>query len=294
MITFNKRHEGRAAVHDRHRRDRAGAGASADARLRHAPLRRGGRGESRCSKTAKITAGSVVVLSDGADTGSAASRDDVVEAAKAAHARVFAVGLRSGQFDPTTLRSLATGTAGDFSEASSAEDLSQIYDQLGTRLSQRVPAAVPLAAGSRLEGPRLGAREGRRRHRTGRLRRADDSAASRRELSPWRRRRLLDVGLHDAHLRAARGRAVRLLPLRAAEAARPHAAEAAGRVRLARPGLGRDVADVLLTRSPSRGARLDDREVPALEPVGGRGRAGGHQHAARLGWRSGRWSRWSW
>jgi tight adherence protein B len=87
-------------------------------------------------KTANITAGSVVVLSDGADTGSTASRDDVVEAAKASHTRVFAIGLRSGQFDPSTLRSLATGTAGDFSEASSLQDLSQIYDQLGTRLEQ--------------------------------------------------------------------------------------------------------------------------------------------------------------
>jgi tight adherence protein B len=87
-------------------------------------------------KAAKITAGSVVVLSDGADTGSTASRDEVVKAAKAAHTRVFAIGLRSEQFDPRTLRSLATGTGGDFSEASSLEDLSQIYDQLGTRLAQ--------------------------------------------------------------------------------------------------------------------------------------------------------------
>jgi tight adherence protein B len=82
-----------------------------------------------------ITAGSVVVLSDGADTGSKASKDDVVAAAKAGHVRVFAIGLRSKHFQPAALESLARGTGGDYSEASSAADLSQIYDQLGTRLA---------------------------------------------------------------------------------------------------------------------------------------------------------------
>jgi tight adherence protein B len=82
-----------------------------------------------------ITAGSVVVLSDGADTGSKATKDDVVAAAKAAHARVFAIGLRSKHFDPAALKALAAGTGGGFSEATSVGDLAQIYDQLGTRLA---------------------------------------------------------------------------------------------------------------------------------------------------------------
>jgi tight adherence protein B len=82
-----------------------------------------------------ITAGSVVVLSDGADTGSKASKDEVVAAAKAGHVRVFTIGLRSKHFQPAALESLARGTGGDYSEASSAADLSQIYDQLGTRLA---------------------------------------------------------------------------------------------------------------------------------------------------------------
>lgn len=82
-----------------------------------------------------ITAGSVVVLSDGADTGSKASKDDVVAAARAGHVRVFAIGLRSKHFQPASLQSLARETGGDYSEASSAADLSQIYDQLGNRLA---------------------------------------------------------------------------------------------------------------------------------------------------------------
>jgi tight adherence protein B len=82
-----------------------------------------------------ITAGSVVVLSDGADTGSEASKDEVVAAAKAGHVRVFTIGLRSKHFQPAALETLARSTGGDYSQASSAADLSQIYDQLGTRLA---------------------------------------------------------------------------------------------------------------------------------------------------------------
>ena len=55
--------------------------------------------------------------------------------ARKAHIRVFAVGLRSHDFDPASLRGLAKGTSGSFSEATSANDLSRIYDQLGAELS---------------------------------------------------------------------------------------------------------------------------------------------------------------
>jgi tight adherence protein B len=86
---------------------------------------------------AKIVAGSVVVLSDGADTGSEASRGDVIAAAKRAHVRIFAVGLRSEHFEPGALKSLAQGAAGTMSEAQSAGDLSRIYNELGTQLSRQ-------------------------------------------------------------------------------------------------------------------------------------------------------------
>lgn len=85
---------------------------------------------------AKIVAGSVVVLSDGADTGSTSSRADVISAAKRAHVRIFAVGLRSKHFEPGALRNLAQGASGSMSEAESVKDLSRIYDQLGTQLSR--------------------------------------------------------------------------------------------------------------------------------------------------------------
>src|SRR5438552_3782374 len=44
----------------------------------------------------KISAGSIVLLSDGADVGSTTSLEKVIAAARAQHVRIFTVGLRSG------------------------------------------------------------------------------------------------------------------------------------------------------------------------------------------------------
>jgi tight adherence protein B len=90
----------------------------------------------RTLATAKISAGSIVLLSDGADLGSTYTLNQVVTAAKAQHVRVFTVGLRSGAFDGATLQTLAAQTGGSYAEASSANELAGIYSQLGNRLSR--------------------------------------------------------------------------------------------------------------------------------------------------------------
>jgi len=82
-----------------------------------------------------LSSGSVVLLSDGADTGSRLDEQRLEERARAAHARVFTVGLRSPSFDAATLRRIARGTGGSYSEAASAADLASIYDTLGRQLS---------------------------------------------------------------------------------------------------------------------------------------------------------------
>jgi len=64
----------------------------------------------RTLAAAKISAGSIVLLSDGADLGSTYTLQQVVTAAKAQHVRVFTVGLRSGAFDGSTLKALAAQT----------------------------------------------------------------------------------------------------------------------------------------------------------------------------------------
>jgi tight adherence protein B len=86
--------------------------------------------------TAKIAAGSIVLLSDGADVGSTTTLAKVVAAAKRQKVRVFTVGLRSGAFDAKTLQSLAAQTGGSFAEASSPKELAGIYSQLGGKLAK--------------------------------------------------------------------------------------------------------------------------------------------------------------
>ena len=86
-------------------------------------------------REAEIAAGSVVVLSDGADTGSAASRADVAARARADGVRVFSVGLRSPGFDFAALEQLADGAGGTYTEAASSDDLARVFDELGAKLA---------------------------------------------------------------------------------------------------------------------------------------------------------------
>jgi tight adherence protein B len=84
-----------------------------------------------------ISGGSVVVLSDGSDTGSQKSLDDVTAAARDAGVRLYAVGLQSSAFEAGPLESLASEGGGTYSEASSPAELRQIYDQLGDQLASQ-------------------------------------------------------------------------------------------------------------------------------------------------------------
>ena len=86
-------------------------------------------------REAKISSGSVVLLSDGDDVGSVHLIDTVVRAAQRQRIRIFTVGLRSGAFDPSALRAIADKTGGAYAEASSTEELSEIYAALGRRLA---------------------------------------------------------------------------------------------------------------------------------------------------------------
>jgi tight adherence protein B len=81
--------------------------------------------------------GAVVLLSDGADTGSSLGLDQVGKLAKHAHVRVFTVGLHSKTFRPAALQQLAAVTGGSFSEAATPRDLAGIYTQLGLKLSNQ-------------------------------------------------------------------------------------------------------------------------------------------------------------
>jgi tight adherence protein B len=85
--------------------------------------------------SAKIGSGSIVVLSDGADIGSNSTVAQVAAAARAAHIRLFAIGLKSKTFKPASLQSLAVAGGGDYTLARSTSDLGPLFDQLGQLLS---------------------------------------------------------------------------------------------------------------------------------------------------------------
>ena len=88
-------------------------------------------------RAARMASGSAVILSDGADHLSQATADQVTTAAKAANARVYSVGLRSGDTNFGALNVLAAGTGAEFSAATSLEDLARVYERLGSRLAHQ-------------------------------------------------------------------------------------------------------------------------------------------------------------
>ncbi len=86
-------------------------------------------------KDAHIRAGSILLLSDGADTDSRLQGSQVEAAAQAAGVRIFAVGLESSSFDRRALASLAAGAHGDYAEAQRSSQLTPIFSAIGTRLA---------------------------------------------------------------------------------------------------------------------------------------------------------------
>jgi tight adherence protein B len=87
-------------------------------------------------KDAKLSPGSIVLLSDGQEVGSFSSPDDAIAKAKEARIRIFSVGLRSRFYDAGTLNALATRTGGRYREASSPKALTAIFAELGSQLAR--------------------------------------------------------------------------------------------------------------------------------------------------------------
>ena len=86
-------------------------------------------------REARLSTGSIVLLSDGQEVGSVLPLDRVLAAAKEQRVRVFTVGLRSQAFDASALRAIADQTGGSYAEARSAAELAPIYDKLGDQLA---------------------------------------------------------------------------------------------------------------------------------------------------------------
>jgi tight adherence protein B len=83
---------------------------------------------------AHVAAGAVILLSDGADRGSATSEHTVAAAARAAHISLYTVGVRDRTFDPSSLTMLARDGAGQFVEAR-ASQLRNVFTSLESGLT---------------------------------------------------------------------------------------------------------------------------------------------------------------
>jgi len=78
----------------------------------------------------------IVLLSDGTDVGSEASRAEALTALAATSTRVYSVGLRSPQYDPAALQSVARRSGGRYAEAARPEELAAIFTEIGTDLAR--------------------------------------------------------------------------------------------------------------------------------------------------------------
>ena len=99
-----------------------------------------------------VTAGAVIMISDGADRGSVSSEASVAQAARAAHISLYTVGVRDAFFDPSSLSMLARDGGGQFLVSDSSR-LAELLLQLEAGLVDRyiIHYSSHLAPGRRVE-----------------------------------------------------------------------------------------------------------------------------------------------
>ena len=90
----------------------------------------------------------IIVLTDGADNASAGSLTAAVDAARAANATIYPIGIEGAGFTSEPLVELAKATGGQYYGASSTAALGRVYDSIAAALKktwrvQYVTAAVP-------------------------------------------------------------------------------------------------------------------------------------------------------
>src|SRR5262249_12713411 len=85
--------------------------------------------------SAGVPNGAIVLLSDGTDVGSTATRAQVLGELESQHVRVFPVGLVTPQFNKKGLTALANTSRGQFAAAADPSELAPLYATLGRRLA---------------------------------------------------------------------------------------------------------------------------------------------------------------
>ncbi len=87
-------------------------------------------------KDANISSGSIVVLSDGANTGGTHNLAGVTKAARAAHIQIYTIGLHDQTYKPGTLKALAAAGRGEYVEANTKQ-LTPLFKQLSQQISSQ-------------------------------------------------------------------------------------------------------------------------------------------------------------
>lgn len=102
----------------------------------------------------------IVLLSDGTDVGSDASRAEALAELDAANVRVISVGLKSPQYDPQTLRAVSQRSGGRYAEAAKPAELAAIFSEIGADLANEyeltyrslLPPNVPVSVNVAVAG----------------------------------------------------------------------------------------------------------------------------------------------
>lgn len=90
-------------------------------------------------------AANLVVLTDGADTVSSTTEDEIVDTLSSFEGEFFAVELLSDESDPDTLASLAEAAGGLVADASDPDDLAAIYDGIALAVTSQYVIAYTSA-----------------------------------------------------------------------------------------------------------------------------------------------------
>lgn len=95
---------------------------------------------------AGVSSGSIVVLSDGADTGSKQTVDQVGHAARVANTKIYTVGLDDASYDSHALKALAHAGKGQYEQAK-AQNLAKFFHDLSQELSNQYLLSYKSLAG---------------------------------------------------------------------------------------------------------------------------------------------------
>ena len=104
----------------------------------------------------------IILLSDGGDTASITTLDQTITAVRAAGIPVYAVGLKSQEFDSQPLQSIADASGGRYIETTDPASLTSIYQTLSKELHNQyllaftMPQTAPLVGRRQAERDDLG------------------------------------------------------------------------------------------------------------------------------------------